>query len=146
MNHSQIVEKYKEQISKIIGDNWDMQLNNYGCSFSEKFMTGKYSLEVGEEKKVAATFELIPMINCCGIVVSTRAEVTDEFRNKGLGTVLNSFRIDAARELGYGVLMCTDIISNTPQQAILKRNGWKMIHDFVNPRTKNRVGIHIINL
>ena len=144
-NHKQIVEKYQNQIASIVGD-FDIQIKEFEVSFSDKFEAGTYTVKLKESGDEIATFSLVPMINCCGIIVSTKAGVHANYRNKGLGTILNSLRIDIARELGYGILLCTDVMTNEPQQKILKSNGWKAICDFINPRTKNRVGIHIINL
>lgn len=93
-----------------------------------------------------AGFELHPMINCCGICVSTRAFVKEGYRGKGLGEALNSIRIDISRTLGYGLLLCTDVESNEAQRKILKKNGCTDIYKFVNPRTKNTVILTVINL
>lgn len=96
--------------------------------------------------EVAASFSLYQLIGCCGVCVSTGAYVSSDYRQKGLGTLLNSMRIDLARALGYGCLMCTDIATNEAQSRILQKNGWTLIHGFTNPRTTHQVGIHIINL
>lgn len=151
MNHSQIVDKYKAQIGKILGEVfWDIYLDEYETSVAEKFAAGKYQLRIGDtsDKKgvVVASFQLVPMINCCGILVSTSSFVEKQFRGLGLGTILNSLRVDIARELGYSVLMCTDIESNSAQRKILKSNGWTDIYKFVNKRTSNTVFISVINL
>jgi hypothetical protein len=165
MNHKEIVGKYREQISKILKTkNWDITGSIYKVSFSEKFSAGKYSLISRDEnliqnspdpsiggddpdrKITIASFELIPMINCCGILVSTRASVEKRFRALGLGTILNSLRIDMARDMGYGILMATEDRANEAQSKIFKQNGWNLIKDFINPRTSHRVGIFTINL
>lgn len=156
-NQAAIWNKYRNQIEAILGTaDWDIVLKEDACSFSEKFDSGTYSLRLGKNVKaddknvdlssIVAGFQLIPMINCCGILVSSGAYVRPSVANKGLGTVLNSLRIDIARELGYGVLLCTDIESNLPQRKILARNGWKDIFKFVNPRTRNTILISVINL
>ena len=95
---------------------------------------------------MVAEFELYPMISCCGICVSTKSRVIPEYQQRGLGTLLNSLRIDVARYLGYGVLLCTDVVTNEAQRKVLKANGWKDVHEFLNPRTRNRVAISVINL
>jgi hypothetical protein len=143
--HTEIVEKYKKQISSILNsDDWDIRIYDYNVSFSEKFEAGEYRLILNNQ--LVSTFELIPMINCCGILVSTRSIVYDKFKNKGIGTILNSFRIDIARAMGYSLLLCTDVDNNDYQQKILLRNGWKNIFSFINQRTSNKVNIHVINL
>jgi predicted nucleic-acid-binding Zn-ribbon protein len=105
---------------------------------------GSYRVEL--KKKIISTFELYKMPHCCAILVSCKALVYTEFRNKKIGTIMNSFRQDIARILGYSSLFCTDIESNTYQRQLLKTNGWKDIYSVVNKRTNNRVYLSIINL
>jgi GNAT superfamily N-acetyltransferase len=143
-----IVQKYTAQLTAILGP--DFKFFNkaqiaQNLDWTEKLTVGQYELRTSEDNLVAS-FELYPMIHCCGICVSTSSQVRPNFRNRGLGTLLNSFRIDLARYLGYGCLLCTDIESNTYQRSILARNGWKDCHKFVNPRTQNTIFISVINL
>jgi len=86
------------------------------------------------------------MPGCCGIVISTGAFVYPPFRRKGVGSILNTFRIELAKTMGFGLMMCTDVLKNNPQQKILDKNNWERIHTFTNPRTNNLVGIHVVNL
>lgn len=142
-----IGQKYDKLFKAILGEGYRLMHDATKAPYDEKLDVGKYTLyQVGSPMVPVASFELYPMINCCGICVSTKAEVRTNFQNKGLGTLLNSLRIDIARECGYGVLLCTDIESNTYQRNILKRNGWTDLLKFVNPRTKNVVYVSAINL
>lgn len=141
-----IVEKYTEQLNAILGKDWKLKNTTHKCDWSEKLSSGSYDLRVPDQAALVARFEMIPMINCCGIVVSTRAYVAPAFEGKGLGTLLNSLRIDMARAEGYGVILCTDVTSNEKQRKILAKNGWRDIHRFVNPRTKNLIAISVVNL
>lgn len=141
----EIIKKISDTLESILGSkDFDLYNETYKVSYSEKLSTGVYSLKFN--KKVIATFELHPMINCCGICVSTKAFVYPKFRNKGLGRLLNSIRIDIARKEGYSLLLCTDIEDNTNQRKILKANGWRDLTSFVNRRTGNKVYISVINL
>ena len=147
-NHPDIVEKYNKSIDAILGHGqWELQNVDEKCSYEGKLSVGKYKLVLTfGTKTVVASFELFPMINCCGMCVSTQARVDYKYQGKGLGTILNSLRIDIARHLGYGCLMCTDVESNTYQRKILARNGWMDVDKFVNPRTKNTLFISVIHL
>ena len=141
----ELAEKIKEQLSKLLETtDWRLTNTTDKCEYSEKLTTGDYVLRLAGEP--IASFRLYPMINCCGICVSTAASVIPSFRGKGLGTLLNSIRIDIARCDGYGLLLCTDIAQNEVQRKILKRNGWSDIKSFINPRTKNHIFISCINL
>jgi hypothetical protein len=107
-----------------------------------------------EEKynnKVIASWELVQMKNCCGVCVSTNACVTPDFRKIGIGSLLNQMRVEMAKSDGYGVLFCTAITGSErkeerSQRHILERNGWSLVHKFTNPRTKNKVGMYVVNL
>jgi GNAT superfamily N-acetyltransferase len=142
-NTVQIAKKYKQQINNLF-QGWTLTNKTTQVPWDQKLDLGEYSLDLGTRH--LASFKLYPMINCCGIAVSTHAEVAPSARGKGLGTILNALRIDIARNLGYGVLMCTDIESNEYQRKILAKNGWKDVHKFVNPRTRNTVFVSVINL
>jgi len=120
-------------------------------STADKMGTGLYSLVIttpktGKTKQEVARWELVQMKNCCGICVSTAAQVRPAYRNKGIGLVLNQIRIDLARSMGYSLVFCTDVVSNEPQQKILKANGWKRVHTFLNKGSGNVVGLHVIGL
>lgn len=140
-----IQQKIKDQITAVLrGVQWTLTNTTHKAEYDQKLDVGKYELKFGTT--TVASFQLYPMINCCGICVSTQAEVAPEYRGRGLGTLLNSLRIDIARYLGYGLLLCTDVDSNEYQRRILKKNGWKDIHTFLNPRTKNKIHISVIGL
>jgi hypothetical protein len=95
---------------------------------------------------VIATFKLYEMPHCCGIMVSCNAFVGEPFRHKGIGTLMNNLRQDIGRQLGYSVILCTDIETNTYQRQLLKTNGWKDIYSFLNRRTSNQVYIAVLGL
>lgn len=158
-----IISKHKKNLMWLIdehlkGEPFDLEISNvtYGdpIPIEDKMLAGKYRVRVTRHSKkmkpkepvVVATFELRQMINCCGICVSTAAFVHEEWRGFGLGTAMNSLRIDIARAAGYSLLLCTDIVSNEPQMKILASNGWKEIYRFVNQGTGNTIGIHVIPL
>ena len=151
-----LVEKIRDELNKVMGrKDWSLILKEEGVSYSEKLALGKYELRVPDAVErfdgtltdtLVASFELHPMINCCGICVSSRAYVAMAWRHRGINNVLNSLRIDIARHLDYSVLLCTDDVSNIPQRKTLSRNGWRDIFRFVNRRTNHTVAISVINL
>lgn len=99
-----------------------------------------------ERDKIISYFELREMPGNCGMCISTDAYVSIEYRKKGIGKALNLARVDIARRLKYSILICTIKEYNIPQKRILKNNGWKLDYTFVNPRTKNLIGVYHINL
>jgi len=137
-------EKIKDTLDAVLGVGWTLRNTTHKVSYDEKLGMGVYVLKFGDQQ--VASFELYPMVGCCGICVSTKATVDKAYRNRGIGALLNGLRIDIARYLGYGLLLCTDVESNEYQRKILKRNGWMDLHKVVNPRTKNTIFISAINL
>lgn len=112
----------------------------------KKYNDFKSSHDINSWIRLISEFTLIQMPGCCGMCISTNVKVSERYRNKGLNNILNQMRIDIAKESGYGILICTDIISNTPERATLSRNHWKDIYNFNNPRTKNQIAISIKEL
>lgn len=103
-------------------------------------------IDYGKKRPLISIFDLIMMPGCCGIIISTGAFVYPPYRGKGVGTILNHFRKAIAAAMGFGVMLCTDVLQNEAQQKILEKNGWDQIYAFINPRTDNVVGIHVIQL
>lgn len=91
-----------------------------------------------------ASFELYSMPRCCGILLSCNATVSEGYRNKGLGSLLNKMRKEISTNLGYTILLCTDRSQNEPQRKVLQKNEWEDIYKFKNKRTGNDVFISII--
>jgi hypothetical protein len=102
--------------------------------------------EIFKDTIKVASFRLYQMPHCCAYVVSCNALVYEDFKNKGIGTLLNQLRQDIGIMLGYSSILCTDIESNTSQRNLLRRNEWIDVHSVVNKRTKNKVFISIKDL
>jgi len=108
----------------------------------------KYFILNGKNVKgvsLVATFWLIQFPGCCGIALSTQAMTLPEYKQRGIGTVLNKLRIEIARVNGYAVLTCTAVNDGITER-ILKKNGWKEDFSFVNKRTNNPVTMYHVNL
>lgn len=105
---------------------------------------GSYRVMKGES--LIASWKLYQLQHCCAYAVSCNAFVHNEYRNKGVGTLMNNLRQDICRILGYSALLCTDIDKNENQRKLLKTNGWKDIHNLINKRTGNNVYLSVINL
>lgn len=80
---------------------------------------------------------------CCGILVSHGSWLAEKFRGFGLGDYFHKERLRLAKEMGYSCITCTTISSNKTEIAILTKNNWKKVHEFVNSRTGNTVHIWV---
>ena len=149
-----MIEKYTKKLKVLLAkkvtikcylDNKWIELKEHHLMYIKDFPKG-IDFRVFNKDKTISEFKLLQMPGCCGICISTGTYVNPDFRGKGVNILLNNFRIDIAKHLGYGLLMCTDLKSNTPQMKTLDKNGWKHIHEFKNPRTGNILNITIKEL
>lgn len=147
---SGILECNPEDIKFYIGDSKEEigTIDYDKNQVSVNWALGDYKVlqQVGEDKKLIAAWSLYQLQHCCAYMVSCRAMVCEEYRNKRIGTILNQLRQDIGRLLNYSAILCTDIEQNTNQRKLLKTNGWKDIHSLVNKRTNNRVYLSVINI
>lgn len=101
----------------------------------------------GFGNKTVGVGYLTPMSGCCGLIISHNSAVSSQWQRKGIGTLINKFRLAVAKELGYSAVICTDTpdkhIANT---GLLAKLGWKPLHSFTNRRTMNKVTVSIIEV
>lgn len=147
-NHISQLEKILKQPVKILiylnNEYVNVTFNN--LSYIKNNVTGLDFKVLDNNNEIISTFKLIQMIGCCGICVSTNVFVTSKYRNKGVNTILNNFRIAVAKYLDYGLLLCTDVSNNIAEVKTLDKNGWEHIYNFRNPRTGNNINISIKKL
>lgn len=93
-----------------------------------------------------ASFRLTRMPGCCGVCISTENHIEPNYRGRKLNNLLNEFRMAVARELGYTIMLCSDVSTNTPQKKTLIKNGWKDIYQFKNKRTNNIIDLSVVEL
>ena len=149
-----MIEKYTKKLKVLLSkkiviqcylDNKWIDLKEHHLVYIKDNNRG-IEFKVLNKDKIISQFKLIQIPGCCGICISTGTYINPEFRGKGVNIILNNFRIDIATYLGYGLLMCTDLKSNTSQMKTLDKNGWKHIHEFKNPRTGNILNVTIKEL
>jgi len=97
------------------------------------------------ERLEVAHFRLVEMPGCCGVVISTGAYTDENFRQRGIGTALNKFRMAIAKAIGYTTMMCTAVDDGITEK-ILAKNGWSKIGGFVNRRTNNSISMYSVML
>ena len=68
--------------------------------------------------------ELSPLPGCAQIVVSHNAFMFMDHRGKGLATNENKLGLAEMRRLGYDYAIATVQGKNTPQNKVLRNNGW----------------------
>ena len=150
-----MIEKYTKKLKELLSQDIVIQYSVNGKNknltleeltyVKDTFYGLKFEI-IDLQGNLISTFRLLQMVGYCGICISTGTYVHPDFRGKGVNIILNNFRIDIAKHLGYGLLMCTDLKSNTPQMKTLDKNGWKHIHEFKNPRTGNILNVTIKEL
>lgn len=127
-----MINKYLKQLEDLLQidlkifiwlDKQYVELTNNNLTYIKNNPNGLEFKIVDIKSKIISTFKLIQMTGCCGICVSTKVFVAKNYRNKGVNTILNNFRIDIAKELGYGLLLCTDVSHNVAEVKTLDKNG-----------------------
>lgn len=91
-------------------------------------------------------YYLSPFPGNCGIVVSNYVWLSEHCRGYGLGEFFHKERLSFMEDMNYSCGMCTTVDGNKPQEAILRNNGWKIVHTFVNKRTNNKCLIWVKDL
>lgn len=100
----------------------------------------------GDWRTPISWFSLSELPGCCGILVSHNAHVCQEYRGRGVGTLLNELRIHMAHKFRYSILLCTTDIYNKAENKVLDRNKWKSIQKFKNERTGNSISVNSVDL
>lgn len=93
----------------------------------------------GGEFQVLGQFSITQMPGCCGVVVFYHASVTTKFSGRGLGRLFLQLREKAAILAGYTVAHATVLESNIPESKLLHSEGWEVLTEFKNKRTRNKV-------
>lgn len=134
------------KIAGIIKKFWnDISISNFSVEFNRSPFTIKFTLK--EEGKDVAGFTLIEMVNCCGILVSTKTFVRESHRKRGIAQGMMYIKEELARTFGYSSMMATVNITGNPAEVhILEKMGWTNVNQFKNSRTKNTVGVFTKNL
>ena len=163
MKTKELLDKYKKIICPILkcdekdlkffisgrGDTWETrsiedEIGELEYKKDSNWGLGTYTLKCKD--KIVSHWKLYEMPHCCAYMISCNVEVITAYRNKRIGTILNSLRQDIGRLLGYSALLCTDIEKNIYQRKLLETNGWRDVHNVINKRTQNRVYLSVINL
>src|SRR4051812_11628262 len=111
--------EFGAELDTILGPGWRLA-REVLAGHSTYMFDAKWRLYKDEKDgPVVALFSLVKLPGCCGVCVSYWASVLPQYRHKGLGKLLNSLRIHAARASGYTVMLCTDVTSNAYQRQIL---------------------------
>ena len=103
-------------------------------------------LDILENKKRVAGFQLVEQVNCCGVIVSTRTYVYNSVKDMGYAQEMMELKIALAKEFGYSAMLATVVMKNEAEVHILEKFGWKCGETFVNTRSKNELGIFTLLL
>ena len=100
-----------------------------------------YKRAFDSNKTYIASFTFSPLHGCCGVLVSANTYVQTEYRNIGIGRILQPLKEKLAHVFGYSVLLCTEEATNEGQTKVLSSCGWECKQEFKNRRTDHNVKI-----
>ncbi len=163
MKTQEVLDKYRKIIAGILNcnptdilfyisdrenTNITDQIGELKYEKSSDWSLGMYTVKqkFTDKEVVISTFKLYELPHCCAFMVSCNVMVQGPYRNKRIGTILNSLRQDIGRLLGYSSILCTDIETNVNQRKLLATNGWRDIYAVLNKRTKNKVYLSVIDI
>ena len=129
------VKKKNLKVTCSIGDRMLMGAKELGYNISFELTTPRSSHFI--------SWEMSQLPGCCMYLTCFHMYITDKYRGKGLGTLLQSMKEEIARYLGYTFLICTVTDNNESQKKVLEKTGWKMIHQEENKRSCNIVNMYI---
>lgn len=141
---SKFLEEIKSSLSKNIRG-ISFAPDSIKIEMSNQYNQTCHKIKAKDEKDKVheiALFKLDQLQGCCGVCVSYHSSIGTSFRGIGLGTILNRLRIEIARGQGYGLLICTDVETNIPQNKIMDANNWVLGTKFKNPKTGRIINLH----
>jgi predicted N-acetyltransferase YhbS len=92
------------------------------------------TLAVAGQDKVVYRFRATVMPGCANVLLFSHVELDEALRGGGLGRELHRLRLAAATQAGAAVCLCTCVTGNAPQEAILRRFGWRPQAEFTSVR------------
>ncbi len=142
----EVFAPFKSEIEAILGEEITLKCEErYGQNgvLAYENFQAKFSVDTVSDNYVSY-FSLSGLAGCCGVCVSHGAYVV--IKNKGIGSILNRFRIALAKSANFGLMICTDWATNDFQNRIMDKNGWKLATSFINPKTKRKLNLHYVDL
>lgn len=88
---------------------------------------------------VIASFHLAAFPGCCGLQIMTGLHVHYAHSHKGVGGMMLKVAQDISVNLGYTVLVATDVARNAFTRNMFVKDNWQKQFEFQNRRTKNMV-------
>jgi hypothetical protein len=90
---------------------------------------------------LVASFKLVQMPGCCGVLVSTESQVQIAYRGKGIGTFLQEIKEFLAKRFQVGSMIATVVDGNAAEERILNKTGWIPVYNLVNPKSGNLINV-----
>ena len=94
----------------------------------------------------AISFIIEQMAGCNGVAIIRGANIQEQYRGKGYGTIINAYLERFAACVGWSVILTSIVKGNAPMEAIMRRRGYTLFHDFRNDKTGNHVCLYFKNL
>lgn len=102
----------------------------FRASFDDRHTIIMCELRYGNANIPLANFFMEEFPGNGDVLVSHAVSINQYQRGKGLGTLLNAIRSEAAREAGASAIICTVREDNAAERLVLFKNGWKLMTGF----------------
>lgn len=130
------LEQHRERLEALAGEG--LRLSR--PESREEPPRNKFSLKGRNSGIVVVHFSLTPVGEYGGTVVMHWLEVDENYRNRGIGTLLHRMWSEAVKDARYNVLLATTRADNDHEIHLLqKEGGWRRLDEFTNRMTGNDV-------
>ncbi len=82
-------------------------------------------------------WQLSEMPGCSHVAISLDVSVKEVYRSRGIGSILNRFRIHLAHLMGFKYMICSVLTDNEHQLNILEKNNWRRFDEFYAIKYQN---------
>ena len=138
-----VVTKYTELFKTKLGlENARIEVENTDYRLRLTLFAGNVRIACGS---------LVPLVGCCGVIISTGAWVNKEWEKRGIASLMHEMRIEIAKEGEFSLMECTIILNDKiehylRQRILLTNHSWKLVKSFVNSRTGNTIGVFTLDI
>jgi GNAT superfamily N-acetyltransferase len=103
-----------------------------------KIFCNIYKKKENGSRSFISSFSLSDHFTCGGILNLYNVFVDDNFKRKGIGTLITNFSQKLSEYYGYNMILASTN-ANSKICNILEKQNWEVLRKFNNPRNKNQV-------
>jgi hypothetical protein len=132
-------KSYLDELKEAVGQSVTLD-------FAENSDGGTHFWLDNSVSSTVAEWHMVQLPGCCGVMVCYNSYVSMSWQGRGIGGIVARLKKKLAYDMGYTLLLATDILENEPNMKIFEKASLKMVASFENRRTDNQVGVFAVEL